>query len=245
MCCGLYDDDMFTQMEWHVLQTLNWVIGHPTIDSFLQLALSETSYDPEVEHMTWFLCELALYHREFVETRPSVLARSALALARCILGRTQSRQDDWAGNYDSMTVLKLSNYIGAPSQILDKKYSSMHLSRASATVQEFLRYQAELAARQAERISQPIPAPEDTRVKTYMEPQTPQKGPHYNSVMQHGYMTPPITPNSGFSGPSNYGNAQCLPPILPSTPMSATSVAPPLQQQAQCHLHQYTAEMVQ
>lgn len=46
MCCSLYDDDMFTQMEWHVLQTLNWMIGHPTVTSFQQLATSEMSCDP-------------------------------------------------------------------------------------------------------------------------------------------------------------------------------------------------------
>ncbi|KAI6952582.1 hypothetical protein KC329_g19189, partial [Hortaea werneckii] len=49
MCCSLYDDDMFTQMEWHVLQTLNWIVGHPTVTSFLQLALTEVSFDPELE----------------------------------------------------------------------------------------------------------------------------------------------------------------------------------------------------
>ena len=37
MCCALYDDEMFTQMEWHVLQTLNWAVGHTTVDAFLQM----------------------------------------------------------------------------------------------------------------------------------------------------------------------------------------------------------------
>ena len=32
MCCSLYDDDMFLQMEWHVLSTLGWAIGHPTVE---------------------------------------------------------------------------------------------------------------------------------------------------------------------------------------------------------------------
>ena len=75
------------QMEWHVLQTLDYVLGHPTVDSFLQIALAETTRDdPELLHMTWYICEIALYHRDFVSVRPSVLARSALALARFVLG---------------------------------------------------------------------------------------------------------------------------------------------------------------
>jgi hypothetical protein len=80
MCCSLYDDEMFTQMEWHVLQTLNWIVGHTTVDAFLQIALSESPYDAEVEHMTLYIAEISLFHKEFVSTRPSVLARSALAL---------------------------------------------------------------------------------------------------------------------------------------------------------------------
>ncbi|TKA64817.1 hypothetical protein B0A49_11450, partial [Cryomyces minteri] len=56
MCCALYDHDMFTQMEWHVLQTLNWIIGHPTVDNFLQIALAELPEDdPEVEHMSLYI----------------------------------------------------------------------------------------------------------------------------------------------------------------------------------------------
>ncbi|RJE17129.1 G1 S-specific cyclin, partial [Aspergillus sclerotialis] len=47
MCCSLYDDDMFTQMEWHVLQTLGWTMGHPTADSFLQIAVLDTPDEPE------------------------------------------------------------------------------------------------------------------------------------------------------------------------------------------------------
>lgn len=41
MCCGLYDASMFTQMEIHVLNTLDWVIGHPTSGFFSQLIVAE------------------------------------------------------------------------------------------------------------------------------------------------------------------------------------------------------------
>jgi hypothetical protein len=197
MCCSLYDDEMFTQMEWHVLQTLNWVIGHTTVDAFLQIALSEAPYDAEVEHMTLYIAEIALFHKEFVSTRPSVLARSALALARCVLSRPQARTSDWSGAYDAQTVIGLSNHLYQPSPVLSRKYASMHLSNVSATVDEFLQRQAQIARRAA---SPPTPPPTVTlnESKTLPEaygPQTPQK-PYGAAVMQNGCLTPPITPEN-------------------------------------------------
>lgn len=196
MCCSLYDDEMFTQMEWHVLQTLNWAIGHPTVDAFLQVALSEGSYDPEVEHMTLYIAEIALFHKEFVSTRPSVLARSALALARCILSRNQAKTSEWAGAYDPQTVIGLSNHLYQPSQVLARKYASTHLSNVSGAVDEFLQRQAQLARRAATPpASTPGATLEEPKPTHGFGPQTPQKTP-YGAVMQHGCLTPPITPEN-------------------------------------------------
>jgi hypothetical protein len=219
MCCALYDDEMFTQMEWHVLQTLNWMVGHPTVDSFLQLALAEVAYDSEVEHMTLYIAEIALFHKEFVSTKPSVLARSALALARCILSRTQAMTSDWAGAYDPQTVMSLSNHLYQPSQVLSRKYASMHLSSVSATVDEFLQHQAQIARRTAAPPTPPAPVVLDEQklvTESYLGPQTPQKN-HYGTVMQHGCMTPPITPENEQFSHSNMAKAQQL-PVYPTTP---------------------------
>jgi hypothetical protein len=75
MCCGLYDAGMFTQMEMHVLSTLEWVISHPNVVFFAQLMMAEEGNDQEVTHMASYLCEIALYHRDFFSTKPSVIAR--------------------------------------------------------------------------------------------------------------------------------------------------------------------------
>jgi hypothetical protein len=155
MCCEVYGDEMFTQMEWHVLQILDWVIGHTTVDAFLQIALSEAPYDAEVEHMTLYIAEIALFHKEFVSTRPSVLARSALALARCVLSRPQACNTDWSGAHDPQTVINLSNHLYQPSPVLSRKYASKNLSAVSATVEWFL--QRLIVYRQAAR-----PAPPST-----------------------------------------------------------------------------------
>lgn len=196
MCCSLYDDEMFTQMEWHVLQTLNWVVGHPTVDAFLQIALATAPYDAEVEHMTLYIAEIALFHKEFVSTPPSVLARSALALARCVLTRPQAKPTEWAGAYDAQTVMGLSNHLYQPSPVLSRKYASTHLSNVVATVDEFLQQQAHNAQRAA--ASPPTPPPtltvEEPKHVSEYGPSTPQKLP-CGVMMNNGCLTPPITPD--------------------------------------------------
>lgn len=220
MCCSLYEDEMFTQMEWHVLQTLNWAVGHPTVDAFLQIALSEAPYDAEVEHMTLYIAEIALFHKEFVSTRPSVLARSALALARCILSRPQARTSEWAGAYDAQTVIGLSNHLYQPSPVLSRKYGSVHLSNVSTIVDEFLQRQAQIARRDA---APPTPPPtitiEDAKpVAGLYGPQTPPKTP-YGAVIHNGCLTPPITPETEQFGHVNVVKSQPV-PMYPSTPTS-------------------------
>ena len=220
MCCSLYDEEMFTQMEWHVLQTLNWIIGHPTVDTFLQMALSEVAYDPELEHMAWYLCEISLFHKEFVSTKPSVLARSSLALARCILSRQQAAYDSWTGCYDPTAVFNLSNHLHQPSHVLQRKYASAHLSSVSTTVAEFLSWQAQIARRSAltsTPTAEVVCASEQKPVSSsYLDPQTPQK--HQSAVMQHGCLTPPITPDSEVFGAQNGKKNHGLLPQLHSIP---------------------------
>nr|POF02564.1 g1/s-specific cyclin ccn1 [Quercus suber] len=202
MCCSLYDEDMFTQMEWHVLATLNWVIGHPTVTGFLQLALTEVGYDPELEHMSWYINELGLYHKEFIPVRPSIMARSALALARCILGRVQPPYQDWSAQYDPQVVLNLSNYLNVPSQALLRKYASPHLSSVSNIIDAFLKHQSALARRSI----QVQTSVESMQTDDYLTPQTPQKVGHH--TMAVGILTPPITPDKDGMNITHGGDYQ-------------------------------------
>jgi hypothetical protein len=185
ICCQLYDEEMFMQMEWHVLQTLDYVLGHPTVDSFLQIALLETAPDDtELMHMTWYLCELAMYHKEFVPVRPSVMARSALALARTILRRPPIPSDLWGSRYDPDVFFKLANHLSAPSPVVARKYSSQRMSTAAQNVEYFLQCQVESVMHVDE-------GPDSG----YATPSTPHKSPAYAAPhVQHGCITPPITP---------------------------------------------------
>ncbi|KAJ5239449.1 hypothetical protein N7468_004068 [Penicillium chermesinum] len=199
MCCSLYDDDMFIQMEWHVLQTLGWTIGHPTVDSFLQIAVLDEIYDPEVEHMALYILEIALFHRDFVSKPSSELARAALALSRCILNRPQPRHTHWASQYDSMTLVGLSQQLHQPSTVVARKYASAHYSRVSKVLEHFLNRQASLAS--YSRSTPPVETPVES--KPYageMGLATPQKS--QLTAVAHGYLTPPITPeNAAYIAP--------------------------------------------
>ncbi|KAF1810360.1 hypothetical protein P152DRAFT_379143, partial [Eremomyces bilateralis CBS 781.70] len=199
MCCSLYDEDMFIQMEWHVLQTLNWMVGHSTVDSFVQIAMSSSTPDPEVEHMTLYIAEVALFHRDFVSVTPSVLARSSMAIARHILSRPQASPSDWAGMYDHSTVMNLSHCLYQPSQVLVRKYSSNQLSGVASTVEDFLQQQLALSQRNAAVAPVEVTVThEEHRVAPQVGtqvPQTPQKTMYAGSVMANGCITPPITPD--------------------------------------------------
>lgn len=215
MCCSLYDDDMFTQMEWHVLQTLNWIVGHPTVTSFLETALSEAGYDAEVDHMAQYISELALYHKEFVSVKSSIMARSSLALARYILGRPQLLHPEWAARYDSNVVLALSTHLSHPSQALFRKYASPGLSAVATIVEQFMQRQAALIAKQNVQPAQyaapsPVSDVQMTGVKQHLEPQTPQK-PGY-PMPPAGVLTPPITPDKDYYGNANGTYNQAAPP---------------------------------
>ena len=235
MCCALYDDEMFTQMEWHVLQTLNWVVGHPTVTSFVQLAMTEVSFDPELEHMAWYLSELALYHKEFIGVRPSVLARSAMALARCILNRPEPRYASWSVQYDPEVMLNLSRYIAKPTQALYRKYAQHHLSGASTTIEVFLARQRAISQRVLETPVEEVPSieivePAYCNNNPYITPQTPHKPGFPTVPMPAGILTPPITPDKDYC---ENAMACVTTTLMPRISPLAMSTTPPLSAQDQ------------
>lgn len=228
MCCSLYDDDMFVQMEWHVLQTLGWTIGHPTVDSFLQIAVLDLPYDPEVEHLALYILEISLFHREFVSKPSADLAKAALALSRCILSRAQPRHTEWAAQYDSITLVGLSQQLHQPSQVLSRKYSSAHYSRVSKLLEQFLARQVSIATYTPPTPPSELPA-ESKPYNGEIGLATPQKSQH--SSILNGYMTPPITPdNEPFANGGNpnfvkstSGAMMCSSPTPPPSGQYVTS----------------------
>ena len=207
MCCSLYEEHTFTEMEWHVLQTLDWVIGHPTIDTFLQITRDGSMYDSELEHMARYICEIALFYKEFVSKRPSDVARASLAISRAILGRKQPGEYDWEADYDSKTLASLLQLLHKPSTVLSHKYSSSHLSRVSKSLAMFVARQEAIQRGYTAPPTPPYSA-NNNHATTF---QTPVKN-QYPHNMPHGCLTPPITPDHEFYHANNRGLSQPCPP---------------------------------
>jgi hypothetical protein len=227
MCCGLYDAGMFTQMEMHVLNTLDWNIGHPTVDFFTQLVAAEERDSREVEHMAAYICEIALYHRDFVSTKRSVMARASLALGRAILGKPEINDGEWEHS-DNVTLLTLSQHLHQPSVTLARKYSSQYYSRVSNKLADFLAQQAAIARRGAPASPPAEPTLSSKAADIYS---TPHKGLGAVPGVADGYMTPPITPDGTCFG---QGNAMMkdyqAPPRCPVTPTPQSGHASSYQQ---------------
>ena len=224
MCCSLYDEDMFMQMEWHVLQTLGWVIGHPTVTCFIEVAMNDSAYDPKLEHLAFYISEIALYHKDFVSVSPSVMAQSALALARWILGQQQVHYH-LSTQMNPAVAYNLSHYLYQPSMVLRRKYASALLSSASVTVDGFLRHQVQIATR-PEPDSPPPSASqsseETSKSSTAYPVMTPTKGPIQHLVAT-GMPTPPITPDKdlredGGISCDPYSGVSAQPPRFQLTP---------------------------
>lgn len=215
MCCGLYDAGMFTQMEMHVLNTLEWTIGHPTVDFFSQLLVAYERDEREVDCMASYLSEMGLYHRDFVSTRPSTMARASLAVARTILGRPEPA-DRELDQEESAVVESLTHHLDQPSPTLARKYSSPSTFRVSQRLAEFVEARAAALAR---RGALPPSPPAEVTSKPSDIYSTPHKG-HGATNAFDGYLTPPITPDGACFVSNTMLREPSPPPRCPMTPTS-------------------------
>ncbi|RDA82868.1 hypothetical protein CP532_4232 [Ophiocordyceps camponoti-leonardi (nom. inval.)] len=198
MCCALYDGGMFSQMEMHLLDTLEWTIGHPTVDFYTHLMVTYEGHDPEMDCMASYLSEMALYHRDFVGVRPSTLARVCLTMASLVLGRRDPV--DFGPDEEKAVAEALYIHMDTPSPTLARKYASTGTYRVSQRLAEFLaaREAAEAACMAQRHVDPPTPPPTDKRGDVYS---TPHKGHAAAAAIAaaalDGYLTPPITPDGG------------------------------------------------
>ncbi|KAK2470952.1 hypothetical protein H9L39_17183 [Fusarium oxysporum f. sp. albedinis] len=82
-----YDRSMLIRMERHILKILEWSMRRATVYDFVQLMTAMEGHDEAVQHMATYLGVLSLPYRTFVETKPSVMARSCLTVAGFVLNR--------------------------------------------------------------------------------------------------------------------------------------------------------------
>lgn len=101
MCRQAFDEEMFVQMEMHILATIEWLLGHPSLEDRMQYAINEagafanvtpTKYSRSVAStaaqkmsavaaVARFFCELSLYDRFFMTMPTSLVAYTATILA--------------------------------------------------------------------------------------------------------------------------------------------------------------------
>lgn len=108
MCRNAYDEEMFVQMEMHILATLEWTLSHPTLEECLQLSITASGITSDstpckyhavtkdsvmngaskvsaVTAIGRFLCELSLYNKFFMSVPPSLVAITSNLLACAML----------------------------------------------------------------------------------------------------------------------------------------------------------------
>ncbi|CAH6718815.1 G1/S-specific cyclin Ccn1p [[Candida] jaroonii] len=103
MCRNAYDEDMFVQMEMHILGTLDWSLGHPNLEDCLQLSITACNISPALTPRKYnsnskgsstlsavtavgrFLCEISLYNKFFLTVPPSLVSFTANLLACSML----------------------------------------------------------------------------------------------------------------------------------------------------------------
>ncbi|BGP49571.1 hypothetical protein JCM10450v2_005465 [Rhodotorula kratochvilovae] len=140
MCCNAYDERAFVQMEGHVLQTIGWVVGHPTAEAWLRLAcVTGGIEETRTQHVARFLMELTLFHREFIRCNQSDVAMAALLLARHMLGKPRRPVDENDAVVHIMRMLDelLGEHLEEVSPVVLKKYSLPCYSRASIFAREW------------------------------------------------------------------------------------------------------------
>ncbi|KAK9461224.1 cyclin-like protein [Lipomyces oligophaga] len=141
MCCDAYEEDMFVQMEGHVLSTLEWSISHTTSDACLK-QIMRYNCSPTLEHLANYLCELSLYHKAFIGLFPSAIAAAALFVAQRILTNHDIASCASAMPSDVLEAQIVSLFaqyiVHTPSQSLLKKFSSSTFSHVALILQSYI-----------------------------------------------------------------------------------------------------------
>lgn len=199
MCCDSYREQMFLQMEGHVLKTLEWNIGAATTDAFLQVMLTEPVIDDSSKtlHLARMFTEIALFHREFIAFKPNAIAQGSLNLARLVLDQKHSTQPA-STMATSGVICALRSKMGEASNVLVKKYAQPAYDSVANILRDFL----EPRERQFSR----PPTPPTSRVRA-RHPERLDVTPVRTSqshVYSHGMITPPLEGDDRLPAASSY-----------------------------------------
>jgi hypothetical protein len=86
-CCNSYCEKEFIMMETMILKKLQFRLGAPTAETFLQMffKVSFTPQTPQITCLARYIIDQSLIHTRFVGVLPSTIAYSAIHLAQQLL----------------------------------------------------------------------------------------------------------------------------------------------------------------
>ncbi|KAH9523113.1 G2/mitotic-specific cyclin-A [Bulinus truncatus] len=131
-------DDTYTRsqvlkMESVILKLLNFKVAVPTINWFCERFLDLVEMSDKAKNLTYFLTELSLIEvEEFLDYRPSVIAASAIVLARSTL----QLNDPWpakAVKYSGYSLTQLNDCV----QCLFRLYSRKSCIPQQAVIEKY------------------------------------------------------------------------------------------------------------
>jgi hypothetical protein len=186
MCVNAYEEDMFVQMEGHVLATLGWEVGGiQTSEAFVEHQIARLRgqhghVDGRLIHLSRFFLDLSLFGREFLAYKPSEIATGSVALARHILGSQQFIQQRYSEREVDCVEILLTK-ISSASSILRRKYAHKQLCNITGVIDDFL---AQAAKKEFQNVTPPSSSqshcpPIRSEVKTpQLHIQLPDTPPH-------------------------------------------------------------------
>ncbi|KAI0065251.1 hypothetical protein BV25DRAFT_1927886 [Artomyces pyxidatus] len=133
-----YSETEILQAEKYILKTLEWNMSYPNPIHFLRRVSKADEYNVQVRTVAKYLMEIECVEWRMIAAPPSLLAASAIWLARLVLGR-----EDWTPNlahYSSYsesalvpTANLMLNYVLKPIRhpSFYKKYASKKYMKAS------------------------------------------------------------------------------------------------------------------
>jgi hypothetical protein len=213
LCCGAYESHMFVQMESHILNTLEWTIGHPTCDLYIDLFvhnLGSSSDSCYLNNLALYICELAMFHKSLLVYSSATIASSAVALAQTIWHYVHYKQQMpvmITSNMDSHHLRcfeLLQNSLLVPSLCLQRKYSRSRFGQVFILVAEYVQRPADEIPSSPVSMAPQSPAPStsytyDSTPPYKLQQQTREPAnPYYYDQKTHrvpGYMTPPFSPD--------------------------------------------------
>ncbi|CAH9076842.1 unnamed protein product [Cuscuta europaea] len=134
-CCitdNTYSREEVLKMESHVLNLLDFQLSTPTTKKFLRrfVQAAQTSYQVpsvELEFMANYLAELTLVDYSFLKILPSLIAASAVFLARWTLDQSEHPWNPTLEHYTRYKALELKTTVSALQDLqLNTKGSSLN-----------------------------------------------------------------------------------------------------------------------